>query len=208
MEVIKIQKFKNNFNVVIKDDEQNTELRTTNNYYPCVGKYIADNIEKYMDDYVVDINDTNCFFSQLFKSLEIDKIISLVKTAQQHKYLRHSYILNEEEYNKDLVILRNTDYNRVLKDKKIGFCVCLNFQELKFCKRVIKNEKIHHIIILKSNEDEDRELLNYSLICGYSIYHMTPKGVIRADRDNLNAYPIVLKSRGSLLKDLIVLRFD
>lgn len=207
MEVIKIQKFKNNFNVVIKDDTSNKELRTTCNYYPYVGKYIADNIEKYQDSYMCDVNNENCFFSQLFKSLEINKIISLVKTAQQHKYLKHAYILNEEEYDDDLVILRNTDYNKVLKNKSIGFCICLNFQELKYCKRVIKNERIHHIILLNYDE-EDRELLTHALISGYSTYHITAKGVIKADNSNLNAYPLLLKSRASLLKDLVILRFD
>ena len=40
MEVIKIQQYKKNFNVVVKDDETNEELKKTRNYHPSVGKWL------------------------------------------------------------------------------------------------------------------------------------------------------------------------
>ena len=208
MNAILIQKYKKKFNVVIKDDESNIDMRIEKNYYPHVSLYIINNIEKYKEQFFVECNYENCYFSQLVKTLGINKIISLLKTNLQHKYLKHSYILNDNDYDATLVSMRNTEYNKLLRDKRIGFCVCLNLQELKFCKRIFKNEDIHHIILLEHIHAEDAELYGYILKCGYRPFHITPKGIVRANNDNLDKYPILLKNRESLLNDVITVRFD
>lgn len=207
MEVIKIQQYKKNFNVVVKDGETNEELKKNRDYHPSVGKWLCENIEKYKDNILIDCNTENCFYTMLFNSLEQKNIYTLIKTTAQQKLVKHSYTLNDTLTPMDKIALRNTEYNKLIKDKSISFCVCEDLQELKYCKRIFKNERIHHLILLSYGE-EDREYLDYIISCGYHLYHITPKGAIKGNYSTINDYPVLLKNRGSLLNDVIVVRFD
>ena len=182
MEVINIQKFKNNFNIVVKSGLSNQQLKESRNYYPNVGKMLVKNQDLYKENYIVDLVLENSFFTMLGHALEYKNVMSLKKTAEQVKLLKNSFILNDKMMPKENVSQSLSEYNKKLRNKTIGFCIVEYLKDLRYCKRLIKDQNIHHIIVLKHTE-EDRDLIDYILKQGYSDYSITEKGNIRT---NLN----------------------
>lgn len=207
MEVINIQKFKNNFNVVVKAGLSNQQLKESRNYYPDVGKMLVKNQDLYKENYIVDVVNENSFFTMLGHALEYKKVISLKKTAEQMKLLKNSHILNDRMMDIENVCQSFADYNKKLKNKTIGFCIVEDLKDLRFCKKLIKNQKLHHIIVLKPCR-EDNDLINYIKKNGYFDYSITEKGNIRTNLDSYYKYPLLLKANCSKVSDGIIVRFD
>jgi len=207
MEVINIQKFKNNFNIVVKSGLSNQQLKESRNYYPNVGKMLVKNQDLYKENYIVDLVLENSFFTMLGHALEYKNVMSLKKTAEQVKLLKNSFILNDKMMPKENVSQSLSEYNKKLRNKTIGFCIVEYLKDLRYCKRLIKDQNIHHIIVLKHTE-EDRDLIDYILKQGYSDYSITEKGNIRTNLNSFYKYPLLLKANCSKVSDGIVVRFD
>ncbi len=207
MEVINIQKFKNNFNIVVKSGLSNQQLKESRNYYPDVGKMLVKNQDLYKENYIVDLVLENSFFTMLGHALEYKNVMSLKKTAEQVKLLKNSFILNDKMMPKENVSQSLSEYNKKLRNKTIGFCIVEYLKDLRYCKRLIKDQNIHHIIVLKPIE-EDRDLIDYILKQGYSDYSITEKGNIRTNLNSFYKYPLLLKANCSKVSDGIVVRFD
>jgi len=207
MEVIKIQQYKNNFNVVVKSGLSNQQLKEDRNYYPDVSNMLARSQDLYKENYIVDMNAENSFYSMLGVALGYDKVLSLKKTEEQVKYLKNSYILNDKIMDKESVSQSIHKYNKMLKNKIVGFCILEQLKDLRYCKRLIKEQKIHHIIILKHSED-DAPFIQYILKQGYTDYSITPKGNIRTNINSFEKYPLLLKANCSKVADGIIVRFD
>ena len=207
MEVINIQKFKNNFNIVVKSGLSNQQLKESRNYYPDVGKMLVKNQDLYKENYIVDLVLENSFFTMLGHALEYKNVMSLKKTAEQVKLLKNSFILNDKMMPKENVSQSLSEYNKKLRNKTIGFCIVEYLKDLRYCKRLIKDQNIHHIIVLKPIA-EDRDLIDYILKQGYSDYSITEKGNIRTNLNSFYKYPLLLKANCSKVSDGIVVRFD
>lgn len=207
MEVINIQKFKNNFNIVVKSGLSNQQLKESRNYYPDVGKMLVKNQDLYKENYIVDLVLENSFFTMLGHALEYKNVMSLKKTAEQVKLLKNSFILNDKMMPKENVSQSLSEYNKKLRNKTIGFCIVEYLKDLRYCKRLIKDQNIHHIIVLKPIE-EDRDLIDYILKQGYSDHSITEKGNIRTNLNSFYKYPLLLKANCSKVSDGIVVRFD
>lgn len=207
MEVIKIQQYKNNFNVVVKSGLSNQQIKEDRNYYPDVSKMLVKSQELYKENYVVDMNTENSFYSMLALSLGYENILSLKKTTEQLKHLKNSYILNDKMMDKDNTSQSIAEYNKMLKNKVCGFCIVSQLKDMRFCKRLFKEQTIHHIVILNHSE-EDADLIQYIQTQGYTDYSITPKGNVRTNINTYDKYPLLLKANCSKVADGIIVRFD
>lgn len=207
MEVINIQSYKNNFNVVVKSGLTNKQIKQNRNYYKNVGKMLVDNYNLYKENYLVDMVMENCFFTMLGYALDYKEILSLKKTEEQIKLLKNSFILNDKIMDRNKISQSLPEYNKKLKNKTIGFCIVEQLKDLRYCKRLIKEQNLHHIIVLKPDE-EDEEFVEYILKQGYTDFSITDKGNIRTNLKTLYNYPLLLKANCSKVSDGIILRFD
>ena len=209
MEVLNIQKYLKNFNIVISDDVYtNIDLREDMDYYPQVSEYIQKHWRKYKDSYFIDNNTDNNFYTMLYKSLGIEKCHALIKTEKQLKYLKNSLIMNDILKVDNLWCKDATKYNAMLKGKSIAFLICLSLRDLKFCKRLFSTGLISHIIILKP-VPADYDFISYINTKSYKLYEMTPKGNVEKALKNLKYYdPILISSSSSKINNSIIVNFD
>ena len=152
MEVLNIQKYLKNFNIVISDDVYtNIDLREDMDYYPQVSEYIQKHWRKYKDSYFIDNNTNNNFYTMLYKSLGIEKCHALIKTEKQLKYLKNSLIMNDILKVDNLWCKDATKYNAMLKGKSIAFLICLSLRDLKYYDPILissSSSKINNSIVV------------------------------------------------------------
>lgn len=198
------------FYVVIQNNKQ-MEIRSNRSYNNPVSNFIIDILKLYKPRnnlFILDYNTENCFYSLMSKSAGYNTIY-INPNKEYNKIIKKSCIVNELS----LFILNiPANINTLLKKKVILLKIVNDSDEALVSKRLINNEKMQHIIILRKSRDI---LSNYKKLQrrNYSFYKLTNNTPLKIS--NIKEFiikdlhsPIVAVHRLSKYRDSHTVYFD
>ena len=198
------------FYIVLEDDKQ-MEIRSRRSYNNPVSNFIIDILKLYKPHdklFILDYNTENCFYSLLCKKAGYNTIY-INPNKSYNKIIKKCCIVNDI----NLFILNiPRNINTLLKKKYVLLKIVNDSDEALVSKRLINNQKLPHIIILRKSKDipmNYRKLMNK----GYVFYKLSAKSPLKIS--NIKTFiikdlysPIVAVHRNSKYRDSLTVYFD